>query len=266
MPTVVLPPRHSTDTQTLKAAALRLGWEVWIAPGYRLPDSLRLTGPVLYGDVLFCDVAAGSLNLALLEPPIDWLIRVPRRYLGRAVHFTTLSEARKQSQQLFAKPADDKCFPATVYNSGTELPGDNLLAEDTPVLLSEPVVWESEFRCFVASGKVQALSVYCRYGELVETPEGEWPASSQELAEARAFAEQVLNDAESHPLPPSVLDVGSIQGFGWAVIEANPAWGSGIYGCNTDGVLSVVQSASILCSNLTPVEAVFARPFRHIEE
>jgi len=41
------------------------------------------------------------------------------------------------------------------------------------------------------------------------------------------------------------LDVGTIRGRGWAVVEANGAWGSGIYGCNPDEVLNVISQAVI---------------------
>jgi hypothetical protein len=40
-----------------------------------------------------------------------------------------------------------------------------------------------------------------------------------------------------------VLDVGIIRGEGWAVVEANAPWGSGVYGCDPDQVLRVVQRA-----------------------
>jgi hypothetical protein len=48
------------------------------------------------------------------------------------------------------------------------------------------------------------------------------------------------------PLPPSVaLDVGHIDGSGWAVVEANAAWASGIYGCDPGKVLDVVARACV---------------------
>lgn len=34
-----------------------------------------------------------------------------------------------------------------------------------------------------------------------------------------------------------VLNVGIIEGRGWAIVEANAAWGSGIYGCDPSAVL-----------------------------
>ncbi|HNB74240.1 MAG TPA: hypothetical protein PLS70_24185 [Acidobacteriota bacterium] len=41
-----------------------------------------------------------------------------------------------------------------------------------------------------------------------------------------------------------VIDVGVISGKGWAVVEANAAFGSGIYGCDPAQVLPVLAEAS----------------------
>lgn len=40
-----------------------------------------------------------------------------------------------------------------------------------------------------------------------------------------------------------VVDVGSIEGRGWAVVEANPAWGSGVCSCDVAGVLRTLEAA-----------------------
>ena len=42
-----------------------------------------------------------------------------------------------------------------------------------------------------------------------------------------------------------VLDVGVIAGRGWAVVEQNAAWGSGIYGCDPREVLEVLRYAAV---------------------
>jgi hypothetical protein len=43
----------------------------------------------------------------------------------------------------------------------------------------------------------------------------------------------------------AVLDVGIIADRGWAVVEQNAAWGSGIYGCDPVRVLEVLQYAAV---------------------
>jgi hypothetical protein len=175
VPTLVLPPRTTSDTDAVRNAAGDAGWSIYDAPGWRLPVRLDLPDPVLYSDVLFADVAAATLNLALLEPPLDWVAGVPAVYLHRSVSYGTLAEARLCTGPLFAKPADDKCFPAQVYDSGAALPGDDLLPGETPVILSEAVVWQVEYRAFVLERQIRALSPYLRFGELAQESGG-WPA------------------------------------------------------------------------------------------
>ena len=58
--------------------------------------------------------------------------------------------------------------------------------------------------------------------------------------ELMGFMSRFLTEAEES-LPPSVVvDAGVIEGKGMAIIEANPSWGSGLYGCDPAGVLDVI--------------------------
>jgi hypothetical protein len=196
---------------------------------------------VLYGEPLFAAVVAEGLGITLLEPPFDWLPTLPEEYRQRDVCAATLEEARQLRHPAFIKPADDKCFPAAVYPDGSRLPGDAVLPGETVVLIAEPVRWEVEFRCFVREREVVTLSPYLRNGELVRTPDGRWEDSRTELA--RAFAARVVSDRAVASPAAVVVDVGLIVGRGWAVVEANAAWGSGIYGCDPIAVLNVVRRA-----------------------
>lgn len=40
-----------------------------------------------------------------------------------------------------------------------------------------------------------------------------------------------------------VLDVGVTLERGWAVVEANPCWGAGLYGCEPQRVLEVLRGS-----------------------
>jgi hypothetical protein len=243
MPTLVLPPRFTPDTIAVGRAAHAAGWSIERLPSWRLPEGWRGEDVALYGEPLFAAVVANQLGLVLLEPPFDWLTTLAQDYRKRDIRFATLGEARQHRQPAFVKPADDKCFLAGVFPSGAQLPAEDVLPGATPVLIAEPVKWEVEFRCFVLEGEVVTLSPYLRNGELVQSPEGVW--EDQRTNEAREFAQRVLLDG-SVTLPPAVvMDVGIIEGRGWSVIEANAAWGSGIYGCDPAAVLHVVRRACL---------------------
>jgi hypothetical protein len=252
MPTLVLPSRYTSDTIRLWKAALELGWTAERLQDWHPPAGLRERDPVLYGEPMFAVAVAEALGLALVEPTLDWLTSLPPGYLNRQVRFLTFGEVEQIGHTAFFKPADDKCFPAAVYVSGTALRDLYDLPAAIPILISDPVEWEVEYRCFIADGVVRALSPYLRDGELVETEDGDWSAPSSEFEDAKAFASMVLADP-AVPFPPAVvLDIGIIRGRGWSVVEANPAWSSGIYGCSSREVLAVIQRACVKHSTVRP--------------
>ena len=240
MPTLIVPDRASNpDIKALQDAALTLGWQ--FAPlRYQLPDGFLPTEPVLYGDPLFCDIVAAQLGVRLLEPSDDFLVRLPEEWRKRKVSLATLAEARLwDGGPVFVKPAADKSFPATVYASGAALPGEESVPGTTPVLLSEPVHWEVEWRLFVCEGRVVTRSPYFRKGKL------DLVARPEELGELRSFAKALLPEIESLLPPVAVLDIGKIEGKGWAVVEANPAWASGLYACDPKQTLIVLSLATV---------------------
>jgi hypothetical protein len=245
MPILILPPRNAPDAAIIRDAALAAGWKVEQLTSWRAPGSLRGHDLVLYGEPLFADVITPALDLALLEAPAAWLPSLPERYSHRSIRLTALREAMALPDSWFVKPAEDKCFPAGVYASGADLPATvHALPESTPVLLSEPVKWEVEYRCFVLDRQVLTHSPYVRHGALAQAADGSWPALPGEQEDALAFAAAFLADP-AVPLPTAVvIDVGRMAGRGWAVVESNGAWGSGLYGCDPARVLRVLARAT----------------------
>jgi hypothetical protein len=156
------------------------------------------------------------------------------------VRFCRLGEARALAGPLFLKPVDEKVFKAAVYNRGAEADPTRALADDEPVLVSEPVRWGLEVRAFVCE-------------------RGDWPLSDNEEAAARALLEELLADPAVALPPALVIDVGEILGQGWAVVEANPAWGSGLCGCDPEEVLGVLRRASVPAAALTADDRPWAR-------
>ena len=135
MPTLILSPRYSDDSITLRRAAITLGWDVMRLASWRPPEDFEPEEPVLFGEPLFNTVVAEQLGLAVVEPPEDFLVRLPEAYVRRRVRLTTAAEARTLPGPLFLKPPNRKTFPARVYGSGSDLPE---MPEDDPVLASEP--------------------------------------------------------------------------------------------------------------------------------
>jgi hypothetical protein len=193
---------------------------------------------------LFGAVVAQQLSLVLLEPSLGWLAGLPAKYVSRKVLFTTLKEAKQWPSRVFIKPADDKCFAARVYESGLALEVSEVISEDTPVLISEAVSWGIEFRFFVLDGRVRTFSCYSRSGvSLVE--DGSQDPTRLETAGALKFCTRLLADSALQIPPAVAIDIGKIDGRGWAVVEANAAWASGVYQCDPRAVLEVVARACV---------------------
>ncbi len=239
MPTLILTPRFTEDAQQLWRTASQLGWGVERLVNWRVPEELRsVSEPVLYLEGLMAPDIAEAFGLKLLDPAIDWLPRLPEEYRKRKVELIPLKEAKLSGEAAFTKPPNDKVFPAGVYR-GSELP--DWYGEDSPVLVAEVVHWEKEFRCFVLDRQIRALSIYLREGVLQK--DTDFACSEAEAADAAQFARWVLNDPRVDFPRATVLDIGVISGRGWAAVEQNSAWGSGIYGCDPAIELEVLRHA-----------------------
>ncbi len=226
----------------LQMAAESLGWEVYPCEySWRLPDELLASGKVgvPYGSQLFCETIAQQMGWKLLLNSFDWLAKLPEEYVKRKVEFMTLGEAMKLSEKKFIKPADDKVFEAKVYAPGELIPHADIPL-DTPTLVSEIVQFDLEYRCFVLPKKtVRTWSNYICFEHLAEPKF--WHMISLDDEDPRDFVEHLLFDNEE--TAPSVIDVGRIPGKGMAIIETNPAWASGLYGCDPVAALKVMAAA-----------------------
>jgi len=223
----------------LQMSAREKGWEVIPAPsGWRLDEEITQSKQIgiPYGSQIFCEVIAQQMGWKLHQNSFDWLARVPRHYLKRRVDFMTLAEAKKINVKKFIKPADDKCFDAKVYEAGEFQPNE-LIAGDYPVLVSDVVQWDLEYRCFVKDNRVQTWSNYLFFGE-VNDPKYQYMIPGDHIRPDH-FLNNLLKEID--PVPGCVIDIGVIHDKGWAVIETNPIWASGIYHCDPSSVLDCME-------------------------
>jgi hypothetical protein len=248
---LIAQPRVGTarnEILALQFAARDLGWEVYTAPsGWRLDEELISSGMkgVPYGSQTFCEVIAQQMGWTLKQNSFNWLSKVHPFYLKRKVDFMTLGEAKKITERKFIKPADDKCFDAKVYEPGTFAP-PSVIDDSYPVLVSEPVEFDLEYRCFVDGVTVKTWSNYImydniadpRYWNMIPLDEERYPHD---------IVNDLLYDSKYHDFNfttvPSVIDVGRIKGKGWAIIETNPAWASGLYGCDPLAALKIMEQS-----------------------
>ncbi|ABC29070.1 hypothetical protein HCH_02245 [Hahella chejuensis KCTC 2396] len=225
---MVIPEKNDLERDSVAAAWSAAGGEVsrlgrfWEPPSYD-PAKVRV-----YGNDTFALVLAQKLGLDLISPADDLLVQLPQQALQRSVTLLPLSVAMTSPFPAFLKPAAPKLFKAAIYTSLTDLAVETRgLEPDTPVLHSEIVQFACEIRCFVWRGDVLDAAIY----------EGDGA-----LEDGLRFARQL---ARSGDLPTTcVLDIGYIPQRGWAIIEANAAWGAGLNGCRADKVLPCIEAAT----------------------
>lgn len=255
--TLLLSTRAMPGTPALADAASRAGWSV-NAFDDNPPD--RPVGRVIYyGRTDVVTQAAARYRLALMEPPLDLLARLPAPLLLRDVEFGRFRDLSRLRRPTFIKPADplDRCFDAGVYSDARDIRAPRGIDPDLPVLVAEPVEWLAEFRCFVLDGKVVASSPYLSFGRPFWRAWGQGGEKAVPSQDALAVCGRLLAE-RSVTLPPAfVVDVGLVEGRGWAVVEFNPAWCSGLLGADPSAVLGVLERACRDVDTLVPEDAVW---------
>jgi len=244
-PTVLLAPRATNDSIRVWETANALGWPTRRLGSWRVPEGLAdaATDFVIYAEPLFAEAVSDQLGLILLEPPLDWLCRLPHAFGKRRIVLLPLSEARFLMEPAFIKPAEGKVFEARIYQNGSDLPTDDTVDGNLPVLCSEPFDFQFEVRTFLCGRELLSFSPYWRNGALAQTEAGDWPFLNSEEAEARGFLEEILASPDVELPPACVLDLGRTSQGEWAVIEANPCWGAGLYGCSASTALEAGRHA-----------------------
>jgi hypothetical protein len=227
---LVISDKPDPERDDVAAAFLAGGGDVVRVARFWEPPPVASQRVRVYGNDTFCLVLAQRLGLDLVSPPDDLLLRLDPTLLRRELRGIRLDEVHTLEYPAFAKSAAPKLFRADVYTSVDELRNEAQgLEPDTLVLVSETVFFDGEARCWILDGQVVTAAAY----------EGD-----VDLGEACAFAVEVAR----HPVVPPVcvLDVGLVHGRGWAVIEANAAWGAGLNGCEAHAAARCIARATRL--------------------
>jgi hypothetical protein len=257
MPTLLLSTWTLPAARALAEVARQAGWSVHAHDEMK---SRMHSGPFAchVGTDLAQQIAA-RFHLVLLEPPLDLLARLPASLRLREVQYARFSDLCRLKRPTFVKPADalDKCFDAGTYSHVRDIRAPRGIDPETPVLVAEPVEWLAEYRCFVLAGQVVTSSPYLSFGRPVWRAWGQGGEKAQPSPDALAVCSR-LQAERSVTLPPAfVVDVGLIEGRGWAVVEFNPAWCSGLLGADPAAVLGVLERACRDAEDLSPGEAVW---------
>lgn len=246
-PLLLLHIRADVNTNDIWRAAIRAGWAT-----ERVDQSARFDIPPgtakvrYYGNTLHAEIIGNKIPLKCL--PLDLTVLASTSLTKRAVHLTTVEEfmspdgqfaGMRRGSSLFIKPAQQKWFSARVYQPG-ESPvrklGSSVLPSDL-IYVQAPVDMINEVRCFVLDGKILTASYY-RIGHEY------CPVGIDDVDRLKVLDEMV---AELAPLYPRgvVLDFAYLSTKEWAFLEPNEAWASGLYGCNPERCLDVIEASQV---------------------
>ncbi|GGJ18745.1 hypothetical protein GCM10008938_01030 [Deinococcus roseus] len=182
---------------------------------------------------LYCLVLAQLLNLQLVSPAEDFLVRVDSRWLKRKVWSNTIRDLQPTDFPLFAKSAVPKLFRSGVFQTLADLKQECTgLEPDTQLMCSEVVSFLAEARVFVLQGRLMTCAIYEGEGSLED------------------FQESIQPFLWEHQLPETcTADFGFIPERGWALIELNPTWGAGLNGCDPGAVSLCLEHACFPIQN-----------------
>lgn len=118
-------------------------------------DSMEDLGPTVGIAGYIGDVHRGLQKLGKTIPPnIDYPEPLSD-FLGRKIWKSTLAEVRASVNRLFVKPLEHKAFTGFVWNNDQESRMRIVTHhDDSPVWISEPVEFISEYRSFILYRKV----------------------------------------------------------------------------------------------------------------
>ena len=144
-------------------------------------------------------------------------------FFGRSILKTTLGEVRRdwnsrEPRQCFLKPLNqNKLFPAIALFDRDDLASLNSLSPDTQVIVSEYVLFESEWRVFVVDREIIGMSHY--QGNCFTYPDA---------STIKSAVGEFLSAPAGYGIDFGVLDSGKT-----VLVEANDGYSLGSYSLNS---------------------------------
>lgn len=237
---IALSPMYTEDSNNLKKASFNSPYELnRFNAKWSVPEEFRTDVIAVYGEDIYSEIVAEQCNLTLTKPNDNWLAGISEEFIKRKITYGQLKDFL-QEEDIFIKCSDFKSFKAGVYHKLTDIKGFDTVDLNSTVFTSEVVEWELEVRCFVLNNEIKTYSSYWRNNSF-----DTHSLSETEESDMFEFFKGFIQKYSSTLPNAIVLDFGIIKGKGWALIEANPAWCSGLYACDAEKALEVVVNSCI---------------------
>jgi hypothetical protein len=198
-------------------------------------DYVRYYGNTLHGD-------------NLINPPfqfhkiphdiIEQVCKLNQDYTGRWVitrqfkHYGQIPLVFDECR--FVKPVYQKYFEAKVYDRGEPVGNDSCNPKDW-ISLQGIIDPQYELRCFVLNGEILTASYYRK----MKSFECQWIDKCP-----KDVISMVKNICCKLNIPYGiVLDFALLDNGKWVFLEANEAWASGLYDCDPNKCLQVIENS-----------------------
>lgn len=196
----------------------KLGFDVKKFTSDQVPE-INFDNSYFFGGIQTTRKIFDALNVK--QPLIHNLIDHLTNYIHRNMYVTTLGEVRKMvikpDNPIFIKPFEDhKLFTGfVVKNSLLGLMSVRRFADETKIILSEVVNFETEYRCFILNKQIVGMKNYTGdYTKIIDY----------------SVVENAINDYVDQPVSYT-LDFGLVNNE-TVLIEINDGFAFGSYGLN----------------------------------
>lgn len=205
-------------------------WQGFQALGFRtiFYDSEKALEPVMPNDLVvgrMSEIKRKLVSFGIEVPEYDYPQEL-KDYLGRNIWTSSLDVVINEPAKwpVFVKPVRDKAFIGFVLQSERNIPRLRDTKPNEPVLCSELVEFEAEYRAFVRYGTVLDVKPY----------RGDWHTQYNPR-----ILERMIEDYKSIPAGCAV-DIGVTKDGRTLLVEVNDGFALGCYG------LEPVQYAKLL--------------------
>ena len=214
MHTLILSTGSLPASRALADEAEAMGWRT---AAYDQSPNLKPSGKIVfYGGTDLALTIASRFQLALLEPTFDLLAKLPLEFRLRTVEYAHFGDLGRLQAPTFVKPADalNKSFDAGIYSNVRDIRGQKDIDPTNEILLSEPVEWLAEFRCFIKEGEIAAWSPYISFGRPAWKPFGKGTLTPETPHNLSSFCERLFSKSGVLFPPAFVMDIGLIEDRG----------------------------------------------------
>lgn len=224
----------------LEEAALKKSLKCVQDYGFDLPPSEEKAFfwmPAPYASKLY---TVGRVK-SLTSPPANLLSKLPEKFTGRKVSTLKLKDFNLQGSG-FCKPSDVKTdmLPAAFYDDVDvfKLKASEILLPDSSVQVSDKrfniII---EYRFYVVNGEVVTGSPYLAGGVTYYDGLKDTTFKKEAFSKAQEVASYIKHNKLSSNA--YVLDI-MVTSEGCFVLEFNPVWCSGFYGCDLTSVINAL--------------------------